>query len=275
MKKRFIIIPILIAVIFIVCLLFGKDIANKILLQETAITYSREEERTVTLKKGDYVLFGEYLDEPILWLVADTENGKPLLQTEHIITFKSFDASGDGEADIKKLGSSDFEKSSLKAWLNSSEKVNYIGSAPSKENVFSGKNAYSDEKGFLSEENFTEVQKNLISDQGVFILSKEQIKKLFPEELRVKTATKSAILQDESSYIFTSSRGVWYWTSTPSDTNRTSVATITSSGGFYRASAFDGVTGVCPAVYLKDGKAVSVWGNGSLDKPYAITEGAQ
>ncbi|MBQ8228797.1 MAG: hypothetical protein IJZ88_07275 [Clostridia bacterium] len=274
MKKRFIIIPILIAVIFVVCLLFGKDMVNKILLKETAITYSAQEERAVTLKKGDYVLFGEYLNEPILWFVADTQDGKPLLQTEHIITFKAFDASGDGDADTQKLGSSDFETSSLKQWLNSQGKVNYNGSAPNEKNVFGSKNAYAEESGFLSEENFTENQKNLISDKGVFILSKEQISKLFPEELRVKTATKSAILKDESSYIFTSSRGIWYWTSTPSDTNRTSVATVTASGGFYRASAFDGVTGVCPAVYIENDDVISVWGVGSKDKPYVITEGA-
>lgn len=275
MKKRFLIIPILIAVVFVVCLFFGKDIANKILLQETAVTYSAGEERTVTLKKGDYVLFGEYLNEPILWLVADVENGRPLLQTEHIIAFKAFDSAGDGENDTKKLGSSDFTASTLKVWLNAKGKVSYSGSAPSEENVFSGKNAYDDENGFLSEENFTKVQANFIADEGVFILSKEQISRLFPSELRVKSATKSAILQDESSYIFTSSRGIWYWTSTPSDTNGTSVATVTSSGGFYRASAFDGVTGVCPAVYLKKSEAVSVWGLGSEDKPYVITEGAQ
>ncbi len=275
MKKRFIIISVLISAVFIFCIFFGKDVAYKFLLQETAITYTAAEKSTVTLEKGDYVLFGEYLDEPILWLVAEVQNGRPLLQTEHIISFKAFDASGDGEADTEKLGSSYFEKSSLHQWLNSDGKVNYNGSAPNEKNVFNGKNAYESEAGFLSENNFTENQKNMISDEGVFILSKEQIKKLFPEKSRVKTATKSAILKDETSYIFTSSKGIWYWTSTPSDTNKTSVATVTASGGFYRATAFDGVTGVCPAVYLKSNEAVSVYGRGSKDKPYVLTEGLQ
>lgn len=275
MKKRFLIIPILIAVLFVAALFFGKDTVNIFLLKETAISYTEQEKKTVTLKKGDYILFGEYLNEPILWLVVDVENGKPLLQTEHIITFKAFDSAGDGESDTQKLGSSDFDSSTLKAWLNAKGKVNYSGVAPSEKNVFGGKNAYAEERGFLSEENFTKEQVNLIAEEGVFLLSKEQISKYFPSELRVKTATKSAILKDESSYIFTSSRGIWYWTSTPSDTNRTSVATVTSSGGFYRASAFDGVTGVCPALYLNTDRLTSVWGLGSEERPYAITEGAE
>ncbi len=271
MKKRFIIIPVLIAAVFAVCLIFGKGLAYKLLLQETAISYSAQEEHTVTLKKGDYVLFGEYLGEPILWLVADNSDGRPLLQTEYIIDFKAFDASGDGDSDTGKLGSSDFEASTLRQWLNSDKNVNYTGSAPSKKNVLNGKNAYSEEPGFLSEKNFTKEQKNLITGEGVFLLSKKQTEELFSPELRVKKATKSAILKDESSYIFTSSKGVWYWTSSPVSSNRTSVTTVTSSGGFYKASAFDGITGVSPALYLKTDKVNCIYGNAGKDKPYVIT----
>lgn len=272
MRKRFIIIPALIIIFFIFCLIFGKNFISKFVLQETAIKYTAQEEKEIKLKKGDYVIFGEYLEEPIVWLVAEVDNGTPLLQTKNIITFKAFDSSGDGEADTKRLGSSDFENSTLKLWLNSSENVNYAGAKPDKKNVLNGKNAYSDEKGFLNSKNFTEEQKKMIDERGVFILSKEQISDLFPKELKVKTATKSAIIQDESNYLFTTSQGVWYWTSTPCETNRTSVATVTSSGDYYKASAFDGVTGVCPALFLLDEEAFCVWGNGSEEKPYLITE---
>ena len=117
-----------------------------------------------------------------------------------------------------------------------------------------------------------DTQLRVMSENGVFLLSKNQISSLVPKELRVKTATRSALLKDESSYIFTSGKGVWYWTSSPIAANRTSVATVTAAGGFYKASAFDGVTGVCPAVYLKTDKAVTVWGNGSGQKPFVITE---
>ena len=272
MKKRFVIIPILIAVIFVLCLFFGKDLANAVLLKDTAISYTAEEEKEVSLKKGDYVIFGKYLGEPVIWLVVDIEDGRPLLQTKHIIDFKAFDATGDGDSDTKALGSSDFESSTLRLWLNSGDTVSYISSAPTEDFVLNGKNAYADEKGFLCTENFTPEEKNLIAEDGVFLLSQEQISTLVPKELRVKTATKSALLKDESSYIFTSGKGVWYWTSSPIAANRTSVATVTAAGGFYKASAFDGVTGVCPAVFLKTEKAVAVWGNGSEQKPFVIAE---
>ncbi|MBP3327422.1 MAG: hypothetical protein J6L91_00765 [Clostridia bacterium] len=272
MKKRFIIIPILITVIFVLCLFFGKDLANAVLLKETAVSYTAEEEKTVTLKKGDYVILGKHLGEPIVWLVVDVDEGRPLLQTKHIIDFKAFDAAGDGDSDTKALGSSDFDTSTLKLWLNSEDKVRYISSAPADDFVLGGKNAYADEKGFLCSDNFTPEEKNLFDAEGIFLLSKEQISSLLPKELRAKTATKSALLKDESSYIFTSGKGIWYWTASPVSSNRTSVATVTSAGGFYKASAFDGVTGVCPAVYLKEQRCVAVWGNASEDKPFVITE---
>ncbi len=275
MKKRFVIIPILIAMIFVLCLFFGKDLANAVLLKDTAISYTAEEEKEVSLKKGDCVVFGKHLGEPIIWLVIDIEDGRPLLQTKHIIDFKAFDAAGDGDSDTMALGSSDFESSTLRLWLNSGDTVKYVSSAPAKDFVLNGKNAYADEKGFLCSDNFTPEEKNSIDENGVFLLSKNQISSLVPKELRVKTATRSALLKDESSYIFTSGKGVWYWTSSPIAANRTSVATVTAAGGFYKASAFDGVTGVCPAVYLKTDKAVAVWGNGSEQKPFVITEASR
>lgn len=272
MKKRFVIIPIIIAVIFILCLLFGKDLANTVLLKDTAISYTAGEEKSVSLKKGDYVVFGKHLGEPIVWLVVDVEDGRPLLQTKHVIDFKAFDAAGDGDSDTKTLGSSDFASSTLRLWLNGGDRVSYLSSAPAEDYVLNGKNAYAHEKGFLCGDNFTPEEKNLIAEEGVFLLSKKQISALVPKELRIKTATKSALLKDESSYVFTSGKGVWYWTSSPIAANRTSVATVTAAGGFYKASAFDGVTGVCPAVYFTTTQAVAVWGNGSEEKPFAITE---
>lgn len=272
MKKRFVIIPILIAVIFILCLFFGKDLANAVLLKDTAISYTAEQEKEVSLKKGDYVVFGKHLGEPIVWFVVDVKDSRPLLQTKHIIDFKAFDAAGDGDSDTKVLGSSDFASSTLRLWLNSGNTVNYISSAPARDFVLNGKNAYADEKGFLCADNFTPEEKNSIDENGVFLLSKNQISALLPNEFRIKTATKSALLKDESNYIFTSGKGVWYWTSSPIAANRTSVTTVTATGGFYKASAFDGVTGVCPALYLKADKAIAVWGNGSEQKPFVITE---
>ncbi len=269
MKKKIIVVFALVLVLFN-SLFFCKDMTIRVLLKETAVEFLQGEEQSITVKKGDYVIFGKYLDEPVVWFVADIEKGRPLLQSAYVITFKAFDSSGDGEDDIKMLGSSDFDTSALKRWLNSTGTVKYESSAPDEKNVFNGINAYDGEEGFLCEKNFTPQEKNLIDTEGVFLFSKKQISELLPGKKRIKTPTKSAVIQDESPYIFLTSKGIWYWTSTPSDTNRTGVVTVTASGSFYRAPAFDGVTGVCPAVYLKSDKLISVRGDGSEEKPYVI-----
>ncbi len=268
MKK--LILPLAVILIFTFCLCFGKNAVNSIILKDTSVEYKEDalSESVVTLKKGDFVVLGEYLDEPIVWQVADVEDSKVLLQTKHIICFKSFDAANGDESDTGKFGSSDFKTSSLFKWLNSKGTVNYGENIPDDSRVFKGKNSYENEKGFLS--SLSDLQLEAVSDEGVFLLSKEQISKYFSPSQRIKTATKSALLSDESAYINTSSKGIWYWTSTPSQTNNTSVATVTSSGGFYRSSAYDSATGVAPSLYLKSERLISLWGNGSEEKPYVI-----
>ena len=74
----------------------GKTVFDRFFLRDTNV-YRTEQCvcASATLKKGDYVLFGKYLGEPILWQVIDTDpNGRPLFMTVHIITFKAFDACG-------------------------------------------------------------------------------------------------------------------------------------------------------------------------------------
>ncbi len=269
MKKKLIIFVLAVAVIFILSLFFAKPVAN-LFLKETDISYTVGEKKNVTLNEGDFVVLGEYLDESILWKVVDVENSAALLQTNYVITFKCFDACHGGNSDIGKLGKAQWETSSLKKWLNAVGDVNYGEAVPNKESVFNGKNSYENEPGFLS--GFTKNELDIISSDGVFLLSKAQLKKL-SEKDRVKTASKSAILQDESGYILSTGRNIWYWTSSAAGTNRTSVTTVTSSGEFYKASAFDGVTGVAPAVHLKSRNIISVSGDGSKAKPYVINRG--
>ena len=50
---------------------------------------------TGQIKVGDYVTFGSYYDEPILWRCVDTENGVELW-SEHIICMKAYDAAESG-----------------------------------------------------------------------------------------------------------------------------------------------------------------------------------
>ncbi len=124
-----------------------------------------------TMKVGDYVLFGKYLGNPILWRVINIENGSPLLFSEKIISIKAYDAAESGmyyrtgsnpytrnEA-RQKYGSNQWENSNIREWLNSSDaKVKYTTQPPTKAAV--SQNAYDAERGFLS--NFTEAERNAI-----------------------------------------------------------------------------------------------------------------
>lgn len=266
MKK--IITAVSLVLIFVLSLFFAKPLVNSLILKETAIEYKEKTEKTVTIKKGDFVIFGEYLNEPIIWQVVDVINGEPLLQTKHVICFKAFDGASGDEEDTGRLGSAQWETSTLFRWLNTCGKVDFGENTPDNKSVFKGMNSYEKEEGFLS--SFDSTQLDFISDKGVFLLSKEQLSQYFKAPQRIKTATKSALLQDESPYINTTSKGVWYWTSTPTGVNNTSVTTVNASGGFYKSAAYDSITGVAPAVCLSSDEALCVWGNASEEMPYVI-----
>ncbi len=247
--------------------------------EETAVDISSyTDSHTLTeLEKGDYVLFGSYLGEPILWQVIKTENdGRVLMMTHHVITFKAFDAAGKSEAfhesDSEKYGSAVWENSTLRQWLNSDEEnVSYSHCLPEGKSVFGGYNAYADEKGFLHKDNFDDNLKQLIADDGIFVPDKNMLEGV---SKRAKSATKSALLSNESPYVASGVRPVWYWTSSPVNSNNVSVTTVTSSGGYYKALAYDGLTGVAPALYLNDATVLGS-GDGTFDKPYLVVGGAE
>ncbi len=256
--------------------------ANSILVEDTAADLNAYvgENEDVKLEKGDFVLLGSYLEEPILWRVLEVgSDGRALLMTHYVITFKAFDACGKSEIyhrqDSEKYGSSDWESCTLKLWLNSDEeKVSYSHCPPTEKTVFGGFNSYDSEKGFLCEDNFSQAQKALIQSDSVFILSKDELSSFLSGSERIKTATKSALMSTQSPYFTSASRAVWYWTSSPVNSNAVSVATVTTSGGFYKALAYDGLTGVAPSLYLKSAD-VSAQGEGTRNNPYLVSGGAE
>jgi hypothetical protein len=104
------------------------------------------------VKTGDYVEFGSYRGERILWQAVQLRSGNVLLVSDRVLCFKPFDAvrSKDANADRRKFGSNDWETSSLRAWLNSDRKrVDYRFARPSPANVWRGYNSYDSEPGFL------------------------------------------------------------------------------------------------------------------------------
>lgn len=118
------------------------------------------------LKPGDYLEFGRYLGNDILWRIIEKNDGGILLISQYILCYKPFDAKGDltesrGTKDRMDYGSNYWAKSNLHDWLNSDgKKVAYTQQAPDKEHVEQGYNNYENEPGFLYE--FTNREKNSI-----------------------------------------------------------------------------------------------------------------
>ena len=125
-------------------------------------------------KKGDYVQFGRYYGEPILWRVIAIEDGKPLLFSDRILTLKAFSSTGDignpagprADSDRNLLGSNYWKDSTLRHWLNSYKEAgqvfnDYSYNAPSADRLGNGHNPYDQEAGFLA--NFTQEERNAIA----------------------------------------------------------------------------------------------------------------
>ena len=202
-------------------------------LYEQNVTIEKSQEKEISLKKGDCFVLGEIYGEPIVWEIIE-DGEKPLAWSKNAICFKAYDDK-----------SSDWLTSDLREWLNS-------------------------ESGFLSAENFnsTDFVKQNKDGDTMFLLSKQQLQQ-FSESKRVKAPTASAIRNDGSNKLVIR-KNCWYWTISPIETNSSSVAAVTQSGGFYKTLPTDTLMGVCPAFYLES-KAVTICGgNGTKEKPYVI-----
>lgn len=121
-----------------------------------------------TLGVGDYVEFGGYYGEPIIWRVVAIENGNPLLFSERILSLKAFDSKGGPREELDSqradFGTNFWYQSTLRKWLNSSDSSGNVFSSyphnpPSEENV--SDNPYDKEPGFLA--NFTKAEQDLIA----------------------------------------------------------------------------------------------------------------
>lgn len=116
---------------------------------------------------GDYIQFGRYYREPILWRVINRNtDGSIMLLSEKILGLKPFDASGDladGRGDSERInyGSNNWENSTLRQWLNSENvTVSYSSQPPDASHVYEGLNNYENEAGFLY--NFTQEERDAI-----------------------------------------------------------------------------------------------------------------
>jgi len=190
-------------------------------------------------KLGEEVVFGRYNNADIVWYVIKiSEDGKEaVLLSKDILTMKGFNPSKEkwglynGEnqvfsdalahTDMKvqayAYGENSWETSTIRKWLNSSEKkVEYTDFIPESKRFADGMNGYDVEPGFLY--NFTEEERNLIiektiltegnmlsdkeiieTNDKVFLLSVDEVEWLKDAGISIfAKPTEEAIKQDET-----------------------------------------------------------------------------
>lgn len=251
----------------VICAVFSENISAllaNIMLKEKVSVYSPSgKTETAVLKKNDYIYFGKFNGENILWKVISVDkNGNPLLFSERAICFMPFNAGKTVTA-----GSSDWKNSTIRQWLNSEDSKTFEFECNPENKIKDDKITVSG--GFLCSDNFTGAELSVLkSDSGdrAFLPTTAMLSDI-PLNLRQKSPTAAAVINDSSPHLHIRSK-CWYWTQAPVSTNTSSVTAVTTSGGYYKSLANDGLMGVCPAVYLSKPDITVNGGNGTVGTPY-------
>lgn len=260
------------------------------------------------LKIGDYILFGTYYEDPILWRVIDIDkDGDPMLLSDKILCLKPFDVPGpyhSGNQDRSVFGSNYWQGSNLRQWLNSSEKtIKWIQNPPVWKGMDGEGMSYEKEKGFLADGNFTGQERGIMKpvthkavldlmdrEEGgeyyenvsdtVFLLSKEELKSCVEDrgwEYRAKPSkaavTKGEIQSPFEEDLLAQAEYHFYWLRDPGVLNGYEVSYIGKRKeedirGTYARNWWFGVR---PALYVKQGAAGIKSGAGTEGSPYIFT----
>lgn len=127
------------------------------------IIYYKVTPAQVKIKVGDYIQLGNYLGETITWRCVGIDDNGPLMLSEKVICFKSYDAKGNYSNSYRRSnGSNNWAETTLRHWLNSYGEVDWSNriSVPTNENMYHKKGGYDKELGFLS--SFSEAELNCI-----------------------------------------------------------------------------------------------------------------
>lgn len=265
-------------------------------------------EESVSFVVGDYVSFGSYVpggenaengEGVIEWQVVDVNEEGTLLVSTRILSIRPFDCAESGsfgwdnagnfydrtkadtytDTQIREFrGSNDWETSDLRAWLNANGIVSYPGKTPQNKGTDENGNAYSTETGFLTD--FTKEEAALVeqSKNGVFLLTKEQVRDyaLVGALNPSTTPTEAAIAADETTWYrgYKDSGATDYiWATASAAEGRAcdiyyvniSLAEDTFATKYAAASGF----GVRPAICISSEE--TRWeGDGSRQNPYRM-----
>ncbi len=236
LKKRLAILFAVMAILAVMIVLGtvqrNRDSERKENPASTTEQPGEDETKNVTFAVGDYVSFGCYTpggvtaksgEDVIEWQVVDVNEKGTLLVATRILSIRPFDCAESGsfswdsagnfydrtkadtytDTQMREFrGSNDWETSDLRAWLNASGIVSYPGKTPQNRATDENGNAYGTETGFLTD--FTKKEAALIeqSGNGVFLLTKEQIR-MYAETGALNpstTPTEAAIAADETTW---------------------------------------------------------------------------
>ncbi len=231
------------------------------------------------INAGDYLNFGKYYGEPILWKCASKSKEGITLASEYILCQKAYDASEsgkwkEGSDNLQKFGSNVWSNSNIREWLNStSSTVNFTTQPPNRSAVASGTNAYSDEPGFLS--NFTQSERDLIkavNHEGVsdmvYLPSLAEVSLYYgnSDSQRIRKMTDIGIQKGE--YKKDGYNPTWtYWTRSPNPDYNYSVTDIRGGGNSFFSLAYLGMNGIVPAIQLSSYTPIK--GSGTISDPWS------
>lgn len=224
---------------------------------------------------GDYVQFGTYKSEPLVWIVLnhDKSNGY-LLWCDKELEYQEFDKTDEANPGAE-YGSNSWETSDVRAWLNDSfiktfdeNDQNLINKVKLK-NVLNYNEIGSREGGDKPhywtavtpyvDQNYDRDAYYNYSEDEIFLLDCSQLKKfVFDNRLGFKK------------YDYTGSKNekTRYWLRTPYY-NSTSMARIVDKNGLVYHKDANTKAGIIPAFYLDDTAAVKE-GTGRGNDPYII-----
>lgn len=279
--------------------LWGLDAVALILLIIGLVLFFNREDKQVEV--GDIFTYGS-IDltgnsaETLNWMVlrVDEENEAALCTTEDIVAFFPYDGAESGtrgkageiyfiEEDLAEYtdeqlkqfwGSSDWETSNIRSWLNSDEAiVTYEGTAPTEDATSLYENNYESEAGFLYD--FTEAEKSQLrtttvvteladgqtieTEDKVFLLSQEEVEIYYVEQnlLIPAVPTENAVLLEGTglySEYYEQGERTTYWGLRTQGDNACSIlcagAGLGKTENFHSEYACSSLIGVRPVVVL-------------------------